>query len=113
VTLREHQCAFTTCLGRLLVWCAEQGHIVAIKEVQRTPEQQQRYMSQGKSRTMHSKHLDCLAADLALFCDGVYQTRAEAYAPLGAYWKSLSPHCVWGGDWRKGFVDAVHFEWKR
>jgi hypothetical protein len=110
MTLRARQCRFTALLGQLITWATAQGYELAGKEWLRTPEQQRLYVQQGKSRTLHSKHLDGLAVDFALFLGGVYQTDSAAYQPLGTYWTSLDPACVWGGDWTR-FPDGNHFEW--
>jgi hypothetical protein len=110
MTLREKQSKFAVMVAQLIVWCQDQGYELTLGEAYRTKEQQEIYVQQGKSQTMRSKHLTRLAIDLNLFsAQGKYQTSASAYAPLGAYWKSLDPENVWGGDW-KSFVDAVHFQ---
>lgn len=81
-----------------------------VGEVKRPPEMQELYLKLGKTKVVHSKHEDCLAVDISLFIDGVYQTESEAYAPLGTFWKNLDPHNVWGGDW-KSFHDGNHFQY--
>jgi hypothetical protein len=53
----------------------------------------------------NSLHCDRLAVDVALDINGVWQTAAAPYAPLGAFWKTRHPLCAWGGD----FGDADHF----
>jgi hypothetical protein len=112
VSLVEQQKKFAMLLGKLLTWIYNHpsGFAVVIGEVKRTPEMQELYLKQGKTKVNHSKHQDSLAVDLALFIDGVYQTKSEDYVSLGAYWKSLDPGCVWGGDW-KSFHDGNHFQY--
>jgi peptidoglycan L-alanyl-D-glutamate endopeptidase CwlK len=83
---------------------------VALDYVKRSEAEQAAMVASGASETMHSKHLDGLAADLLLYEDGAYVTSAEPYASLGAYWKTLDPANVWGGDWET-LVDAGHFEY--
>ncbi len=109
MTLREQQSKFATMTAQLILWCQEQGYEVTLGEAYRTKAQQEIYVAEGKSQTMRSKHLNRLAVDLNLFVAGKYQTSMAAYAPLGAYWTSLDPGCVWGGNWTS-FKDAVHFE---
>ena len=84
---------------------------VTFGEAWRSPETQQAYYAQGKSQVKQSAHMNRLAIDLNLFIDGEYQTKTEAYRPLGEYWKSLDPQNIWGGDW-EGFPDGNHFERK-
>jgi hypothetical protein len=108
--LETPQCHFTRLVGRFLIWCAQQGYAVALKEVQLTHEQQALYVQQGKSRTLLSKHVQGLAFDLALFVNGEYQITLAAYRPLGEYWEALAPSCIWGGRWPR-FPDGVHFEY--
>jgi hypothetical protein len=52
--LETPQCHFTRLVGCFLIWCAQQGYAVALKEVQLTHEQQALYVQQGKSRTLLS-----------------------------------------------------------
>lgn len=64
----------------------------------------------GLAGIVNGAHLDCLAADIALFVNGVYQTETNAYRELGDIWKSLHQNNVWGGDW--GW-DGNHFQMKK
>ena len=77
-------------------------------EAWRTPEQAKIYAEQGKGSSS-SLHCDRLAIDLNLYDqDGNYLTKTEAYAEIGAYWKSLNPANRWGGDF-KNRPDGNHF----
>jgi hypothetical protein len=70
------------------------------------PELARRLRNNGKAGGIrNSLHGDRLAVDVALDVNGVWQTEAAAYAPLGAFWTGLHPLCAWGGD----FGDAEHF----
>ena len=89
------------------MWAFENGFELTGGELLRTPEQQEIYLKQGKSKTSDSKHLNKLAIDLNVFMKGQYQAVTDAYRPLGVYWKSLHPENVWGGDW--GW-DGNHFQ---
>ena len=107
--LGAQQRLFTQLIGELIAWAYAHDFELTFGEAYRTAEQQRRYVAQGKSSTMTSRHLDRRAVDFNLFIDGTYQARTDAYRPLGAYWKTLHPGCVWGGDWHRP-VDGNHFE---
>jgi len=104
--LSEKQILFTSMVGRLLRWCAEEGHDVVLEQASRPPELQAIYLERGLSKTLNSKHCQKLAIDLTLFV-GDLVAQGGAYLPIGEYWESLGG--VWGGRWT-GFVDAVHFQ---
>lgn len=90
----------------------------------RTREEQARKVAEGKSRTMHSRHLTGHAVDLAVWNDdgdGVVEPdelswKGEYYRPLADAMKSaareLGVPIIWGGDWRS-FFDGPHFELDR
>lgn len=87
-------------LGLFLVWIYEQPrYAVAGGELERSKAQAQVNATSGAG-IVNSLHLICLAIDLKLFIDGVYQTESEAYRALGEKWKSLHPLCRWGGDFK-------------
>lgn len=105
MTLGQHQEAFSRDLVKLLSKAHSLGYEVRIGEVERTVEQQQLYVKQGKSKTMNSIHLKKCAADLHFTKDGAICYPQE----LGDYWESLDPINQWGGNW-KTFVDRPHFQ---
>jgi hypothetical protein len=106
--LQEKQCLFARLLGKFLVWIYEQpGLAVVGGEWQRSKAQAEANAASGAGISK-SLHLKCLAVDLALFIDRVYQTESHAYAALGEKWKSLHPLCRWGGDF-KSRPDGNHF----
>lgn len=109
MTLREKQSIFLKNVASLINWAFENGYELTGGELQRTKEQQEVYVNEGKSKTMDSQHLKKLAIDFNLFINGKYQIENEAYRPLSEYWKSLHPNNVSGFDW--GF-DGNHFEMK-
>lgn len=93
--LSLRQCAFTHSLA-LLVQAAERlGYQIKIQELNRTVETQKAYIEKGVSKTMDSRHLDKLAADMILFKDGALVTDPEAYRPLGVFWEQQGGR--WGG----------------
>ena len=108
--LKDEQNKFSKYVAMLILWAYEHGYTLTLGEALRTQEQQNIYIQTGKTARSRSKHQDSLAIDLALFIDGVYQTRTMDYMPLGELWKSLDPECIWGGDW-KSFPDGNHFQY--
>jgi hypothetical protein len=92
------------------------GLEVKIQELNRDIATQRKYVEEGKSKTLNSRHLDRLAADIVLFRDGVPQFDGETYRPFGVYWESLGG--IWGGRFgvkpvdygTKVGWDPVHFE---
>lgn len=111
MTLIEQQRLFVRLVGDLIFEAHRRpGHALRFAEAYRTPEQAAWNAAKGTgiASSLHTKRL---AIDLLLDLDGVYQTDSAAYAPLGAYWKSLHPVCRWGGDFTR--PDGNHFsmEW--
>ncbi len=109
MTLNEKQVHFSNLFARLVLWAHSYDEVV-IDAVARSPEEQARLVAIGASHTLNSKHVHRLAGDLLLFRNGAYVQDGKEYAPLGAYWKSLDPHNVWGGDW-SSLHDYGHFEY--
>jgi hypothetical protein len=100
---------FTGNVAKLITWAnAQPGLAVRFGEAYRTPEQAAWNAAHGKGIAA-SLHTQRLAIDLLLDKDGVWQASPEAYAPLGAYWKSLDPNHAWGGDFTR--KDANHFSY--
>ena len=110
MTTSQKQRRFTWLVACLIDWAYNNGYEIVLGEAYRTKEQQTLYVQTGKSKTMNSKHLKCLAIDFNLFKDDKYLTDTKDYEPLGTYWKSLDPECVWGGDW--GW-DGGHFQYSK
>lgn len=108
--LSLRQCEFTHALAELIIYAASLGYQVKIQELNRTLEQQREYVRIGVSKTMDSRHLDRLAADLILFRDGKLVTDTEAYRPLGQKWTALGG--IWGGSWTT-FKDWDHFQFNK
>lgn len=90
-----------------------------IQELNREIEIQKKYVAEGKSKTLNSRHIDKLAVDLILFRAGTPDFIPESYRPLGIYWESVGGH--WGGrfgvetkdfDTKIGW-DYDHFEFTK
>lgn len=77
---------------------------------------QRRYVDEGKSKTMNSRHLYGKALDFVAYVDGraSYDLKhmkkiADAFKEAA---RELSVKIVWGGDW-KTFKDTPHIELDR
>lgn len=122
-SLSQRQAAFTHAFARLVLKAESLGLKVKVQEWNRDLETQRRYVAEGKSKTMSSRHLDKLAVDLALILpDGRVLTGGEEFWPLGKFWESLGGR--WGGRFglehlpkkdqdRKLGWDSPHFEFRR
>lgn len=122
-TLTEHQCDFTFALAKLIDWIETFTlYHVKIQELNRTAATQEEYVRTGKSKTMYSKHLNRLAADLVLYNPDTKEviTYGEAFRPIGEYWERLGGR--WGGRFgleglpkgnqaKKLGWDVGHYEW--
>ncbi|EKN4770554.1 M15 family metallopeptidase [Yersinia enterocolitica] len=102
--LSTKQQQFTTMVARLITYASEQGYGLTFGEAWRTPEQA-RLNAQKGSGIANSLHCQRLAVDFNLFIDGEYQTRTEAYRPLGEFWESIGG--AWGGRFKR--PDGNHF----
>lgn len=87
----------------------------------RTEEEQRRYVKEGKSQTMNSRHLTGHAVDIVidkdLTKDGLQpQWAFDAYKRLDSAMQQSALHLdvdlTWGGGWAS-FKDGVHFELAR
>lgn len=107
MTLREKQSWFVVLVARLIDEATRRGYALTFGEAWRSPEEAARLAKIGKG-IKASLHTQRLAVDLNLFIDGVYQTKSEAYRPLGEWWEAQSTTeitCAWGGR----FNDGNHF----
>ena len=124
MTTSRDQAAFLLDICRLIQFATSLGWRVTEGEFKRTIEQQRIHFAAGRSKTMNSRHLVGMAADLNFIreSDGLYVGNLKPTAavallrPVGEYWESLSPLNRWGGnfdrDWSKAdsWHDAPHFE---
>lgn len=109
MTLGQHQQEFSKDFNKLLTYLFQNGYDVRIGEAERTKEQQEIYIKQGKSKTIKSNHLIRCAVDIHIFKNNQYlQSKAELQI-IGDYWESLSIENRWGGNF-KSFIDTPHFE---
>ena len=87
-----------------------------IIEGRRTLERQKKLFAQGKSQTMHSRHLGGFAVDFAAFVDGVVSWDTPLYAQIADAMKTAARNVgvpvAWGGDW-VSFKDGDHLELDR
>ena len=95
MNLSLRQCEFTHALALLIIRIASKGYQVKVQELNRTVETQTQYVKDGKSKTMNSRHLQNLAADIVLFKDGRPVWEGESYRQFGEYWEELGGR--WGG----------------
>ncbi|WP_075182895.1 M15 family metallopeptidase [Pantoea sp. 1.19] len=105
MTLSNKQQQFSLMVARLILHADRQGYGLTLGEAWRPPEQALRNQRAGNG-IANSLHTLRLAIDLNLFIAGEYQSRSEAWAPLGAYWESLGGS--WGGRF-KPRADGNHF----
>ena len=105
--LSQKQQAFAVLVAKLILEAKTRKYAVTLGEAYRSPEEAARLAGQGKG-IVRSLHTQRLAIDLNVFIDGIYQTRSEAYRPLGLWWEAQSTPdvpCCWGGR----FGDGNHF----
>jgi len=91
MTLRQKQSKFARLVADLIVFAYANGYEITFGDA---------WAKTGHCRG--SYHYKRLAIDLNLFKDGKYLRKTEDHQLLGTYWKSLDPHCSWGGDWEDG-----------
>jgi hypothetical protein len=109
MSLSQEQAAFLLDACKLIQYATTSGWTVTGGELSRTPEQQEIYFKQGKTKTMQSNHLRRLAIDLNFLKNGQPVWDKVQLADLGKFWESLSPLNRWGGNF-KSLPDVPHFE---
>lgn len=115
--LLERQWLFSACLGKLLIWIHQQGWAVAMAEgfvgySINKPGEDTPHIRKGN-------HFKKLAQDLDLWVPDengnmvgpIANGDHPAWRAIGAYWKSLSPLCAWGGDF-PGDANHVSIEYQ-
>jgi hypothetical protein len=104
MTLSEKQRKFVSMVAQLIQFTYAYGYELTFGEAYRSPERAAANAARGLGIS-NSLHTKCLAIDLNLFINGVYQTDSEAHRPLGEYWESLGG--TWGGRFKK--PDGNHY----
>ena len=99
---------FTESVRKLLNFCHENNITVMLDWVRRSMREQVNLVNEGRSRTLNSRHLWAKAVDLLVVKDNQFLEDGPEYEKMGAFWKSLGPNHIWGGDWK--FRDVYHFE---
>ena len=103
-------------LVRVIEKAKEIAQPFIVTEGRRTPERQAELVAQGKSQTIHSRHLTGHAVDLAVVDGGRITWEFPAYERLARDVKAaaalLKVPITWGGDW-KSLRDGPHFELPR
>ena len=107
--LGEKQEIFMSSLAKLIVFAESKGFRCRGRELERTMEQQEKYLRSGKSKTMNSNHLNSCAIDMYFSKDGKLVENKKDLQEIGDYWESLHERNRWGGNF-KSFVDCPHFE---
>lgn len=105
--LVKRQSSFSQAVAKLINYAIAQGYDVTLGEAWRSNPEARRLSGLGLG-ILDSKHCKRLAIDLILFRDGVYLTKSEDYAVIGAYWEVLGG--IWGGRFKR--ADGNHFEWR-
>jgi hypothetical protein len=113
--LSQRQRIFTKNIGKLIDYAYSIDIELTFGHAWRSLQEQKRLVSEGKSKTLKSKHLDRLAVDFNFFINGHLTYDFYKIKPLGDFWESLNENNRWGGDWNKndkkdGFLDTPHFE---
>jgi hypothetical protein len=101
VPLGVRQQEFTLAVAKLILVADGLGIKLRMKEVMRDIERQKTLVAEKKSKTMNSRHLDCLAVDFVACKNGEVFTSGEIFRALGECWESMGGR--WGG--RFGFED--------
>lgn len=85
----------------------------AVTDGFRTMAEQKKFVKEGKSKTLKSRHLSGKAVDVMCYVDGKGTWRIPVYQKFAKHVlscaKKLGIAIVWGGNW-SSFPDYVHFE---
>lgn len=108
--LSDKQKRFTKDIAHLILYAESIGINLTFGETFRTKEQQEIYVSTGKSKTSNSQHLNRLAVDFNFFIDGELTYNKVKLEPLGKFWESIRPENEAGMFWK--FLDVPHFQTK-
>lgn len=109
IPLGEKQQKFALMLAEFILWLNKSGYKVRIGEVWRPQEMQDLYVRTGRSKAKYSKHQDKVAADLAIFKNGLWLKTKEDLKDIGKHWEEMDADNRWGGNFQS-IVDCPHFE---
>jgi hypothetical protein len=98
-TLGQKQELLSRCLAKLIIKAEELGYTIRLGDAFAK-------LRNPLEHKFNSQHYNKCAVDVNLFKDGVWLTKTEDHAVLGAYWESLDPECRWGGR----FKDGNHYQ---
>jgi hypothetical protein len=110
ITMGEKQQKFALMLAEFIIWLNKNNYTVRIGEVWRPIEMQELYLKTGKTRAKYSKHQDKVAADLAIFKNGIWLKSKEELNNIGKYWENMDVDNRWGGNFQS-LTDCPHFEY--
>ena len=102
LTLGQKQRLFTRLMAELIEWAYDQGYELTFGDAYRDPRLHGQHGESGGYGAKGSCHKLRLAVDLNLFKDGEFLEQTEDHLPLGQYWETLHPSCVWGGKFKDG-----------
>lgn len=112
LSLREKRCRFTQLVALLIQEANAMGFECALDEVTERITEKDPTSDHMKGSLHHSG----LACDLLLYRDGVYLTRTEDHAPLGAWWEAQGTdelRTAWGGRFKDGNHYSVEHEGRK
>ena len=125
MSLSDEQWLFTQSVAELIQYAKINGIKLTMGECQRFPDRQEKLVSEGKSWTLKSKHLNKFAIDFNVFIkvpNSLIGTgfkwqltwKYEDIESLGIFWESLSEKNLWGGHFKdslgKPKYDCPHFQ---
>lgn len=102
MTLGQKQRLFTRLIGQLIEFAYQNGYELTMGDGYRDPRVFGDVGTPKGYGNAESNHKVRLAHDFNLFRDGEYLTKTHHHTPLGLYWESLHPLCVWGGHFQDG-----------
>jgi hypothetical protein len=113
MTLGEKQRLLTKRIAALIQHAYALGYELTFGDAYRDPRVHGPVGVKGSYSSAGSNHKLRLAVDFNLFKDGVFLQTTEAHRPLGEYWESLGPECVWGGRWNDGNHYSIEHEGRK
>jgi len=103
-----NQWLFLKNVAKLISYGDSIGMVMTGGELYRTKEQQEWYVSSGRSWTVAGMHMKRLAIDFNIFVNNVLTWDKGVICVLGVYWEGLDVRNRWGGNFST--IDVDHFE---